>query len=192
MHYKKSSLQFKFIGLIGSIITILALVIAALTYQKAGSYIKEAKIQVVEDKIESVNTQIQALTNETIRLVNMMSTLDVFDIDIPSEKEALLYKTFEDFAEVYSGIVNMVYFTDEQLYVYPRTDKYEGYKPVEENDWYQSMKAGSAEEIWESAYQDAITNKWITSYCKKIYDDSHNMIGILEVDVSLEHIMDTL
>lgn len=178
------SIAAKIIAIVTVVFIVICTTLGVLSYIKSNELIQEAYIKQMDSDINFINETInsfleKAKANTTLienhpSIKKQMTQQDVNDLQ---EYCKLLTETNPE-------IINILYCTDEEIYIYPYTPIISG--GAKGQEWYDS-RINQEGFMWQTPYIDDATGKWIISIFKSVKKDNVTL-GLIEVDISLEHI----
>lgn len=181
-----NSIKGRMILFIVSIIIIMTSVIGSLVYSKSSNIIKESTIENLENKINIIRKDVEALILNTEKIGKSISTSGYLKENMNESEEEILYRNYKAIKEAYPEIVNILFLRADKEYIYPLSNDGEGQIPGEK-DWFKEEIESSEENFWTEPYIDKSTGQWIVTYDQKVRENN-KVIGLVSIDISLEHI----
>nr|WP_302596119.1 methyl-accepting chemotaxis protein [uncultured Cellulosilyticum sp.] len=129
------------------------------------------------------------MLENTKRNAHLIENYEYIKEDLTAEDIDKINTYFAFLIENSPEIINIIYCTDETIYMYPPSDYADGKKP-KELSWYTS-RVNQDGYMWEPPYIDAATGEWVISLFKSIKKDGKTL-GLLELDISLGQIEEVL
>ena len=160
-------------------------------------YIQSAKIaktnmnENIDNQIKIVNEGMNSIVSNAKSIANQAKSLNYLKEVMTEEDEEVLYKNFMSIKESYSEVVNVIFNRRDKCYIYPKNEEFEGYVPGDQ-EWFKERYNEEGNYNWTESYQDASTGDMVVTYYEKIYDNDKKFIGFMEVDISIQKIMNII
>lgn len=181
----KYGITLKIIVMVTVVIIAICSILSALSYNKSNQLIQQAHLEQVEGDIDFLNETINNLIERAKVNTTLIENLPYIKAEMTAEDIANMEDYFKLIATNNPEIINVLYCTDEEIFIYPYTDMAAGQQP-KNADWYTS-RIHQEGFMWKNPHIDGATGKWIISVFKAVKKDDVT-IGLIEIDISLEHI----
>lgn len=185
-NYFRFGLKGKIIFILTINLIITSIIIAGLSYFKARNIIKDNTTMNMQEKINLVDEKVNSLSNNTESLAGSIIASGYLKENMTEENHKAIVNYFSELAKVYPEVINLIYVTPQKFHIYPENEKFDSIIPGE-RPWFQELMESPEEEVWDTPYVDASSGELVVTYSKKVIIDG-NVIGIVQVDVSLAHI----
>lgn len=181
-----NSIRGRIILIIISIIIIMTSIIGSVVYVRSSNIIKESAIENLDSKIDIIRRDIKTLILNTEKIGKSISTSGYLKEKMNESEEEILYRNYKAIKEAYPEIVNILFLRADKEYVYPKSVESQTTIPGEK-DWFKEEIESIEDSFWTEPYIDKFTGKWIITYDQKVREND-KVIGLVSIDISLEHI----
>ena len=185
----KMSIKRKMIVAFLSLILFLVTILGVLSYEKARDILittkKEASLETIENTRDFF---IQEYVDQVEKAISILTANP--DLSEVLKDASLIKKTIKEW-EDYRRFNSSIYYiymatTDGKTYLSPDWQLPKEYDP-RVRPWYQAAINNSGEITWSDPYMEVISHEMVVSAVKTI-NDSHGLVGVFAVDVSLDNL----
>lgn len=183
---KLNSIRGRIILFIVIIIIIMTSVIGTVVYSKSSNIIEKSTIENLDSKIDVIRRDIETLIANTEKVGSSIAASGYLKGNMNKSEEEVLYRNYKAIKESYPEIVNILFIRFDKEYIYPLSEHVEGQIPAEE-DWFKEEIESAEESFWTEPYIDKATGEWVITYDQKVRENN-KVIGLVSIDISLNHI----
>ncbi|MDO5521785.1 MAG: methyl-accepting chemotaxis protein [bacterium] len=180
------SLKYRFIALVLVTILFVSSAISFMVYKTSSRIIQGFYEEKINGKIDVLNEQLDAIINQTEHLADTLISDGVLKKETTAKQEKEIYDLLQRQQEIYPEVINLIFSRADKVFLYPRNEAAASQVPGQAA-WYLERLNEKTEANWKRPYIDGSTGKWIMTYYKKVYQNNE-IIGFVEIDISLEHI----
>lgn len=152
------------------------------------STLKNSYYDLMEKSASSANHIINEVYTGYETSLAQMAENSTFEQSLDATKADVVKKELSEIVSTNKSILNAYIATENgAMYIFPETKLPEGYDPRIKS-WYKSSIAKDKTVIWQDAYQDIATGKYVVTATKSIYDNNGQLIGVAGMDVDISNI----
>ncbi|MDO5292642.1 MAG: methyl-accepting chemotaxis protein [bacterium] len=181
------SLKYRFIALVLVTVVFISSSISFMVYKKSSTLIHKSYEDKINGKIDVLDEQLDAIIKQTERLADTLINNGALTNETSEKQEKLIYKLLQTQQEIYPEVINLIFSRYDKVFLYPRSEAVENQVPGQAS-WFLERINENTEANWKQPYIDGATGKWIMTYYKRVYQQNE-VIGFVEIDISLEHII---
>jgi len=182
------SIQTKFIVLLVCTGVFITIVNSSILNHKLREQYVELYGEVIQNKMDVMDERISELTSFAERTADVLISQQILREDTTSKQNNNILKAFQAQKENCPEIINIIFSRKKDILIYPKNDLVANQVP-ENADWFIERRDGASDSAWTEPYTDAASGEWIMTYYKKVFQGDE-FIGFIELDISMEHIVD--
>ena len=174
-----------------ALLCVMTIVVQGIVYKTVVEDTRKTITAGIEDNITMLDNQLESLIQETESMAKVLINSGMFKSEMTKQEEDYLYATFKNYKESYPGIVNIIFSRIDKIYIYPRNEAIESQPHDEAGSWFNERLKKGIRTQWEEPYIDAATGDWVITYYEAVLN-GEEVIGYMEIDISLEHLQSIL